>query len=145
MDVCLDLQKLRAEHEVLCVPTFRVYHFSHNDSSRPSSSMANGVNAPRTRDISYTSKPDWDLLLREIRTAARDMHQIRKWRMDGRRNAAGWARWGAKQQVAERGEFVEEAEVGYEVPKKVDGQESSLKLGFRRKDAVVDDRDLHLG
>jgi hypothetical protein len=57
---------------------------------------------------------------------------------------AGWCERGVGQRAEERGVFVEELEVGYEVEREVEGAKWSVKLGYRRNDAVVEDMDLEL-
>ena len=93
-------------------------------------------------DGSFASESYRDAFLQEVEWKARDMHQTRKWRTEGRRNAAGWCKWGAKQRSEDRGCFVEEDVVGYEIQRKVDRQEWVIQLGYRRDDTVLDDMDL---
>ena len=107
-----------------------------------SPSTAHAANALRAEDSSFASESAWDKLLSETRVLAKVMHQARKRRDERRRNDAAWGKWGAKARVEERGEFVEEQEVGYELEREVDGEKCVLKLGYRRKDAVVEDADL---
>ena len=80
--------------------------------------------------------------LQGVKTAASDMHQTRKWRSRGRKDAAGWCRWGARQRVKDRGNFVEELEVGYEIERTAGVESWIIKLGYRRNDEVLKDMDL---
>jgi hypothetical protein len=57
---------------------------------------------------------------------------------------AGWCERDVRQRAEEKGVFVEELEVGYEVEREVEGAKWSVKLGYRRNDAVVEDMDLEL-
>ncbi len=106
------------------------------------SSMAYNVNALRSEDGLYVSQSNWDELLREMKSMARDMHQARKWREQGRKSVSRWCKWGANERLKERGDFVEEFAVGYEIERGADGEVWSVKLGYRRNDAVADEMDL---
>jgi hypothetical protein len=57
---------------------------------------------------------------------------------------AGWCERVVGQRAEERGVFVEELEVGYEVEREVKGAKWSVKLGYRRNDAVVEDLNSEL-
>ncbi|KAJ9612368.1 hypothetical protein H2200_003965 [Cladophialophora chaetospira] len=137
--LCAGMQLWRATNEVPRVPTHLVQTTQSSSSITPYC-----ANALRDEDGSFASQSDWDALLLEMKALAKDRHQGRKRRGERRRNVAAWASWGAKERAKERGEFVEEQEVGYELEREVDGQKWIVKLGYRRKDAVVEDMDLDL-
>lgn len=134
--LCAGMQMWREKNEVE-----RIRVCQGQPSQQPPS-MVYSVHALRSEDGSYVCRSDWDALLREVKDMARDIHQARKRREQERKSAAGWCKWGAKERVKERGDFVEELEVGYEIQREADGQKWWLKLGYRRHDAVVEDVDL---
>ncbi|KIW75436.1 hypothetical protein Z517_10177 [Fonsecaea pedrosoi CBS 271.37] len=155
--LCASMMLWREKNEVLQIPTSRTKSVpqtlgQEHDSCANSPLSQNTRRSPSQGPLLLegahrcsTSMLDWDVLLKSIKRASELMHRSRKWRIRGKKNAAGWCRWGAGRRVFHRGEFVEEAEVGYEVKREVDGQTWMIKLGYRRNDAVVEDMDLDGG
>ncbi|KAH0846978.1 hypothetical protein FOPE_11965 [Fonsecaea pedrosoi] len=155
--LCASMMLWRENNEVLQIPTSRTRSvpqtLGQEDDSCANSLLSQNTRrspsqAPLLLEGAYRSSAsmlDWDALLESIKRASELMHRNRKWRIRGKKNAAGWCRWGAGRRVFRRGEFVEEAEVGYEVKREVDGQTWMIKLGYRRNDAVVEDMDLDGG
>jgi hypothetical protein len=139
------MQTRRAENEIEPVSNHRVWQLETNPSpsSRPSALLYQR-NAFQTPDGSYDSKTSWDKFLADVRTASREMHQTRKRRIQWREKTAGWCKWRARSQATLKGDFVEEFEVGYEIPRAIDEVTWSIKLGYRRNDAVMNDADLDL-
>ncbi|KIW98424.1 uncharacterized protein Z519_00084 [Cladophialophora bantiana CBS 173.52] len=156
--LCASMMLWRERNEILQIPTYRAKAIlrtwlKHNgavpstlrsqihqvlSSAAPSDSMA----TLRGAGASPAQTMDWDVLLGEIRQASERMHQDRKWRLRGKKNAAGWCKWGARQRVKDRGEFVEESTTGYEVEREGEGRTLVAMLGYRRNDAVVKAMDL---
>ena len=145
----------REQNEIFPVPTYEIRPrsidaFAGDDSQFAWEDATISDLSPPPASVSSSPSnvkdsvalPEWDVLLQDMKTAARDMHQTRKWRFRGRKNAAGWCQWGTGKRLKERGEFVEESEVGYEVERAVDDKTWAIKLGYRRDDAVVDELDL---
>ncbi|ETI22977.1 hypothetical protein G647_04773 [Cladophialophora carrionii CBS 160.54] len=104
-------------------------------------STTDGIDTLGEQDGPLISQTGWDRLLREMRTMARHMHQARKRREEWRNMISDWCEQGVALRVRGRGAFVDELEVGYEVEREVDGTKWSVKLGYRRNDAVVEDMD----
>ncbi|KIW26677.1 uncharacterized protein PV07_06492 [Cladophialophora immunda] len=151
--LCASMMLWREKNEVLQVPTYCMMLSSgptweEDDAvsnSAPAQIPQSTSRAPlplRGADRSSAPMLDWDVLLEDIRRASEQMHQDRKWRIRGKKNAAGWCKWAARQRINQRGEFVDQPEVGYEVEREVDGRTWVIRLGYRRNEAVVENMDV---
>ena len=136
------MQRWRDKNDIARVPTHLEQQPEQHESLCSPPALAYTTNAIRNLDGSYATESDWDRILEEMKLAARDMHQMRKWRVKGRESIVGWCKLRAEQGIEKRGDFVEESEVGYEVERELDGKRWAIKLGYRRRDAVVNDMDL---
>ncbi|EXJ75579.1 uncharacterized protein A1O5_00085 [Cladophialophora psammophila CBS 110553] len=156
--LCASMMLWRERNEVLQVPTYQAkaiprMWLKHNGPvpstvpsqiHQPSSSTPPPDSMTTLRGVGASPAwtMDWDVLLEEIRQASEKMHQDRKWKLRGKKNAAGWCKWGAKQRVKDGGEFVEKSAAGYEVEGEGEGRTWVVRLGYRRNDAVAEDMDL---
>ena len=138
MALCASMQLQRESNEVWPVPTERQRHTAEQNGSPipPSISPIPDIDKLEDQDDLAFPQPDWDELLYEVRLVARKMHQTRKCRMGGRKNAAGWARWAVRRKVEERGEFVE-TDDELEFVSEVDGRKWIIVGGYRRNTAVA--------
>ncbi|KIW71666.1 hypothetical protein PV04_03805 [Phialophora macrospora] len=149
--LCGSIQLWRARTDIPSVPTQQVQGQQYQQAEQqaplhfPSiTPAAYDLNALNNNPELLPSQSHWDRLLRQMRFMARHMHQTRKRAVEYRNIVAGWCEGGVGQRVKERGAFVEELEVGYELEREVEGAKWSVKLGYRRKDAVVADMDSEL-
>ncbi|EXJ63158.1 hypothetical protein A1O7_03603 [Cladophialophora yegresii CBS 114405] len=141
--LCGSIQLWRARTDIPRRPTLRGpgQEYQQYELGSPFPSTTDSVDVVDKEDDSLASQTGWDTLLREMRIMARVMHQCRKRRDEWRNVISDSCEQWVAQLSEQRGAFVEELEVGYEIERQVDGTKWNLKLGYRRNDAVAEDMD----